>query len=190
VIGDVFSTHCVDNPDLDSELQLLRRYGPDVERSTLEKLALAFRDLREKVEDGGLNYPYSTRELVSVVKHIQAFPHDGTSRALRNIFDFDVYTPDTRDLIAGIFSKRGIPMGNPENGFSVKLGQVIPLPQKLVIQTWERGNGIECHTESIGIVVKVDKVKYLIYSRTDGNLKRLRQSIWTALISAESSFPS
>jgi hypothetical protein len=36
----------------------------------------AFTDLREQVDAGLLAYPYSTRELVNVARHLQRFPRD------------------------------------------------------------------------------------------------------------------
>ena len=90
-IGDVLSCHVIDNPDKDSELQLLRSYGPDVPETTLVKLAGAFDELRKHNEDGLLAYPYSTRELVAIVKHLQAWPDDGLLYALDNVLSFDKF---------------------------------------------------------------------------------------------------
>jgi hypothetical protein len=89
---------------------------------------------------------------------MQAFPNDGASRALRNIFDFDEYTPDSRDLIVDIFRNRGIPLMNSKTGFSVAMGKIIALPEGRVVQSWERGLGLVSATESIGIVIKVGSI--------------------------------
>ncbi|RCN26050.1 ATPase family protein, partial [Ancylostoma caninum] len=70
VLGDLFSVHMVDNPSRESELQMLKKYAPDVEDATLLKLMAAFTELREMVNEGILHYPYSTRELVNIVKHV------------------------------------------------------------------------------------------------------------------------
>lgn len=40
----------------------------------LEKLTSAFLDLRVLTDDGTLAYPYSTRELVNVVVHLEKYP--------------------------------------------------------------------------------------------------------------------
>lgn len=60
-IGDVFAPHCIDNPDPDSELQLLLNYSPTTPREILTKLIASFNDLRRLVDSGVINYPYSTR---------------------------------------------------------------------------------------------------------------------------------
>ena len=44
--GDVLSCHTVFNPDLLSEVQLLRQYAPDVPDSLLQRVASVFADLR------------------------------------------------------------------------------------------------------------------------------------------------
>lgn len=69
--GDLFSCHAVDNPSIDSEMELLRSYGPDVPEDVMKKLVEAFAVLRNMADQGQLTYPYSTRELVNIVKHLQ-----------------------------------------------------------------------------------------------------------------------
>lgn len=60
-----------------------------------------------------LSYPYSTRELVNIVKHLQKFPTDSLVAAIRNVFDFDAYSSrDIMDSIHEVFQKHGIPLGN------------------------------------------------------------------------------
>ncbi len=61
----------VSNPEPDSELALLRAYGPDVPEPLLRQLVASFGALRAQVDEGVFSYPYSTRELVNVVKHMQ-----------------------------------------------------------------------------------------------------------------------
>ena len=43
----------------------------DVDESTLLKLAKAFAELRHMADEGHLSYPYSSREAVSIAKHLQ-----------------------------------------------------------------------------------------------------------------------
>ena len=50
---------------------MLRQYGPDVPEDTLRRLVEAFSELREMADTGLLAYPYSTREVVNIVKHLQ-----------------------------------------------------------------------------------------------------------------------
>lgn len=61
----------MDNPDSESEIFLLRKYAPDISEDLLLKLTAAFGDLRKLVDEGLISYPYSTRELVNIVKHMQ-----------------------------------------------------------------------------------------------------------------------
>lgn len=81
--GDIFSCHAVDNPKPQAELEMLKRYGPDVPDATLQKLVAAFGELRSMADQGTISYPYSTREVVNIVKHLQvghinaAFHHIG-----------------------------------------------------------------------------------------------------------------
>ena len=67
----MFSCHAVDNPDMESEMSMLRQYGPDVPEHVLRKLVAAFGELRDMADQGLINYPYSTREVVNMVKHLQ-----------------------------------------------------------------------------------------------------------------------
>jgi len=50
---------------------MLRKYGPSVPQELLHKLVNAFGELRSRADQGLISYPYSTREVVSVVKHLQ-----------------------------------------------------------------------------------------------------------------------
>lgn len=71
MLGDVFSCHAVDNPSVESELHMLRQYGADVPVPVLKKLVAAFGELRNMADQGLISYPYSTREVVNMVKHLQ-----------------------------------------------------------------------------------------------------------------------
>eukprot|EP01045_Picozoa_sp_COSAG04_P000654 COSAG04_NODE_17_length_40288_cov_9.152728_10_plen_435_part_00 len=110
-IGDVLSCHIIDNPDKESELQLLRSYGPDVPDAVLEKLADAFDELRRSNEEGLLAYPYSTRELVAIVKHLQAWPDDGLLYTLDNVLSFDKFDDELMQSLDEIFQSHDIAIG-------------------------------------------------------------------------------
>ena len=71
-MGDAFACHAVSNPDQASEMSLLRQYSPTLPQPLLEMLTGAFKDLRALTDSGKLTYPYSTRELVNVIKHLTA----------------------------------------------------------------------------------------------------------------------
>lgn len=50
---------------------MLKQYGPDVPEAIVQKLVAAFGELRSLADQGIINYPYSTREVVNIVKHLQ-----------------------------------------------------------------------------------------------------------------------
>ena len=69
----------------------------------------AFSELRAMADEGSITYPYSTREVVNIVKHLQVklltysfvklfisqrFPDDGLGTVVRNVFDFDGYSKE------------------------------------------------------------------------------------------------
>jgi len=63
----------VDNPDVESEMSMLQQYGPHVPPETLRRLVLAFGELRSMADHGLISYPYSTREVVNMVKHLEVW---------------------------------------------------------------------------------------------------------------------
>lgn len=69
VLGDLFAIHMIDHPGRDSELAMIKKFGPTVPVKTLNQLLTIFNELREKTDQGLLQYPYSTRELVNIVRH-------------------------------------------------------------------------------------------------------------------------
>lgn len=46
-------------------------------------------------------------ELLNLVRHMQAYPGDSLDDALRNVFDFDVYKPETISKLADILDHHG-----------------------------------------------------------------------------------
>ncbi|KAJ6661690.1 hypothetical protein lerEdw1_013212 [Lerista edwardsae] len=110
-LGDIFSCHAVDNPKPDSEIAMLRQYGPQVPEPVLEKLVAAFGELRSLADQGIINYPYSTREVVNIVKHLQKFPTEGLANVVRNVFDFDSYNKEMCEILIRTLHKHGIPIG-------------------------------------------------------------------------------
>ncbi|TEB25531.1 hypothetical protein FA13DRAFT_1738248 [Coprinellus micaceus] len=115
VLGENFSAHSVTNPDQDSERKLISQLAPELSEELVTKLVGAFHDLRRGYEDGKLSYPYSLRELINLVRHLKAYPNDSLGDALRNIFDFDVYKPETTDHLATILMHHGLDV--PQLGF-------------------------------------------------------------------------
>ncbi|PPQ92175.1 hypothetical protein CVT25_008949 [Psilocybe cyanescens] len=108
VLGENFSAHSVSNPDQESERNLIGQLAPEMSKDLVLRLVGAFNDLRKGYENGVLNYPYSLRELINLVRHMKAYPSDSLGNALRNIFDFDVYKPDTIDKLSEILIHHGL----------------------------------------------------------------------------------
>ena len=50
---------------------MLKQYGPTVSDDILKKLVSAFAELRQMSDAGSISYPYSTREVVNIVKHLE-----------------------------------------------------------------------------------------------------------------------
>eukprot|EP01134_Creolimax_fragrantissima_P008370 CFRG8370T1 len=113
--GDVFSCHVVNNPDKASETTLLESYAPDVPKHIVDRLVSAFDDVREGVDSGVLTYPYSTRELVNVVRHMQKYPQDSLSVALQNVFAFDQFESETVSSIKEIMGHHGIALDDAKD---------------------------------------------------------------------------
>ncbi|NXH22609.1 VWA8 protein, partial [Bucco capensis] len=157
-LGDIFSCHAVDNPKPESELAMLRQYGPDVPELILQKLVAAFGELRSLADQGIINYPYSTREVVNIVKHLQKFPAEGLANVVRNVFDFDSYNNEMREILINILHKHGIPMGaKPTN---VQLAKELPLPEHKFMGYWkvnqpqDAQQKLLCSTETHKIDIK------------------------------------
>ncbi|KAM6179532.1 von Willebrand factor A domain-containing protein 8 [Erethizon dorsatum] len=137
-LGDIFSCHAVDNPKPHSELEMLKKYGPNVPEPILQKLVAAFGELRSLADQGIINYPYSTREVVNIVKHLQKFPTEGLSSVVRNVFDFDSYNNDMKEILINTLHKYGIPIGaKPTN---VHLAKELPLPEQTFMGYWTTGH--------------------------------------------------
>lgn len=107
-LGDLFSCYSVENPSTDSEIYLLQQYGPNVDGKTLRKLVNAFAELRTLADIGQLNYPYSTREVVNIVKHLEKYPNESQAEVIGNVLDFDRYSPETLEQVTDVLSKHGL----------------------------------------------------------------------------------
>uniref|UniRef100_A0A5S6QD72 von Willebrand factor A domain-containing protein 8 n=1 Tax=Trichuris muris TaxID=70415 RepID=A0A5S6QD72_TRIMR len=124
VLGDLLACHAIDNPQPESELHMLRQYGSNVPEAVLAKLATAFSELRTLSDRGSLEYPYSTRELVNIVRHLQMYPGDSLSSAVRNVFDFDRFSPQALVAISEVLVKHGIL--EPPKRQTDKYGKCVP----------------------------------------------------------------
>ncbi|ETN61020.1 hypothetical protein AND_007335 [Anopheles darlingi] len=115
-LGDLFSCHAVDNPSPDSELYLLRQYGPSVSPALIRQLVDAFAELRDMADAGTLHYPYSTREVVAIVKHLERFPDDPLAELIGNVLDHDRYAPETLEQVTAVLLRHGLPIGEYAEG--------------------------------------------------------------------------
>lgn len=134
-LGDHFSTFPILNPPRESEIILLQNFGPNIERKKLEQLVDVFTELRQLSIDGIISYPYSLRELVSIVKHLNMFPNDSLANVVGNVFDFDNYNTDVIDRIRGILHRHGIPL-HVQNR-TVNLAKSHPLKLIPNRETWQ-----------------------------------------------------
>mmetsp|Transcript_68537 Transcript_68537/g.190634 ORF Transcript_68537/g.190634 Transcript_68537/m.190634 type:complete len:912 (+) Transcript_68537:1557-4292(+) len=138
--GDVFTVHTVDNPDLVSEASLLANYAPTTSPLLLDKMAKAFARLRDLHQAGVVAYPYSIREAVAVVRHLEQFPEDGLVTALNNVLAFDSYSPDLRAIVAEVFQSVGVPLPKSDDAATpmpkIELGTVNPLSEQIHTETW------------------------------------------------------
>lgn len=110
VIGEGFSCYAVANPDIESEVRLLQAAAPDVDAELLRKLDLAFHDLRAGFEAGLINHPYSLRELLHLVAHMQKFPEESLSSVLLNTLAFDLHRPESIRWVIETLQKRKLPI--------------------------------------------------------------------------------
>lgn len=106
-LGDLFSSHAVDNPSEESEVALLKQYGPNVSEKILRQLVAVFSELRTMADQNLLSYPYSTREVVNIVKHLRNYPEADVEEAVLNVFDFDKYNPELVETLGQVLAKHG-----------------------------------------------------------------------------------
>ncbi|KAK3754019.1 hypothetical protein QZH41_020304, partial [Actinostola sp. cb2023] len=156
-LGDIFSCHAVDNPDFKSEMAMLRQYGPSVPEDVLIKLVNAFGELRSRADQGLISYPYSTREVVNIVKHLQAFPDEGVASVVRNVFDFDSYHPEVKDVVLEVMHKYGIPVGTSTR--NINLVTEIPLSAPVFLASWQIAEGEPGTGDVINCPVEERKLK-------------------------------
>ncbi|KAL4221611.1 von Willebrand factor A domain-containing protein 8 [Mactra antiquata] len=157
-MGDIFSCHAIDNPDKASEMAMLHQYGPDVPEAILEKLVLAFGELRDMADQGLISYPYSTREVVNMVKHLQKYPNEGLTSVIKNVFDFDSYNKELQEVLITTMQKHGIPLGANPN--SVQLAQEFPLPKLELTSQWHiQTQGDRKRTSLMALPVNTRQIK-------------------------------
>lgn len=135
-IGDMFSVHTVANPDPSSELTLLKRYGPSIPTPNLIRIQEVFNDLREMYDSGKLTYPYSTREIVNVVRHLEQYP--GDRNVFQNVFDFDQYDVETKEIICEVLERHGVAGYDMRDKYHISVAGKNELPVPRVVATLSR----------------------------------------------------
>lgn len=146
ILGDLLACHPVDNPDPQSEIAMLKMYAPNVSDSILKKLVTAFGSLRQLSDQGIISYPYSTRELVNIVKHLEKFPEDSLSSVLTNVSDFDHFAEqsDLKNTFIEVMHRHGIPIGNStfqiNLAHQVQMPKVLPFAKKIGLERVEIGS--------------------------------------------------
>ena len=156
-MGDIFSCHAIDNPDMESELAMLRQYGPNVPEATIRKLVDAFGELRNMADQGLISYPYSTREVVNIVKHIEKYPKEGLTTVVKNVFDFDKYSTELQETIIQTMHKHGIPFGAKEA--IVNLAKLYPMPEFFPHGSWDvQTTNSRVHTSAMSLPVDTSAV--------------------------------
>lgn len=108
----MFGTFPVENPTFESEVSLLNQLAPSLGVEIISKLVNSFNDLREAFDDGLIQYPYSLRELINIVRHMEKFPTESIDSVLRNVFDFDAHKTELNELVVKTFIKNGVNVKN------------------------------------------------------------------------------
>eukprot|EP00435_Cladocopium_sp_Y103_P037254 s938_g9.t2 len=89
--GDVFASHAIDNPEVASEVELLRSYGPNVPQEQLVALLGLFVELRRLVEEQQLGFG-----------HLESFPDDPVEEVFADIFAFDWHDRKLREQLGQV----------------------------------------------------------------------------------------
>lgn len=105
----------------------------------IHKLIDVFTALRVQVLEGTFAYPYSTRELVAIVKHLERYHADGLLLALDNVIAFDSWDPQLMTNLIEIFNRYGIPLSDSlrsNAGAKVQLAKPEKLPPPRLVSKW------------------------------------------------------
>lgn len=107
-MADVFSCHIVPPIDTESHKQILLSYGPKVHNDIIDLIVQIWEDLRIAHTHGLIVYPFSVRESVNVVKHLNQYPEDGIQDAVENVIAFDRLDVTLTNQLKEIFGKHGV----------------------------------------------------------------------------------
>lgn len=143
---------------------------------------------------------YSTRELVSVVKHLERFPGDGLTGALRNVFDFDFHRHEDLQSISSILARFGVALPadltaydrsnggstlEPLTRVSVGLGRVIRLGATSPAGTWPVSDRLPKQQETANGATRWSRVPWLRNKRTKVHAFPLADEVKLAPLAAK-----
>jgi len=111
-MSDVFSCHVVPPMDVVSHKRILKSYGDKVPPLLIDKIVNVWDDLRIAQQEGSMTYPFSIRESVNVIKHLNSFPDDGVEDAIENVLSFDRLDKALSKHLNDIFGGHGIELSN------------------------------------------------------------------------------
>ncbi|KAL7746699.1 hypothetical protein RI367_007978 [Sorochytrium milnesiophthora] len=146
-IGDVFSCHPIDNLDYQSELTVVSKVAPDVSQSMLGSLVASFQELRQAFDNGLVSYPFSLRELLHIARHMQRYPSDQVDTVLRNVFDFDLHSGNSKELsevIVPVLQKHGLPVSETYTLAKVAGGELdVDVKKRLELKMEKRPTALD-----------------------------------------------
>jgi MoxR-like ATPase len=107
-MADVFSCHTVPALDPESQANILNSYGRNLSSKTIQKIIRIWQDLSKAHQRGILAYPFSIREAVSVVRHLNEYPSDGLDCAIDNVIAFDRFDSALMKQLNSILKQHGV----------------------------------------------------------------------------------
>lgn len=122
-MADVFSCHTVPAMDKESHKRILVSYGEYVHPRVIDRIVDIWEDLRLAHQSGSMTYPFSVRESVNVIKHMNSFPDDGIEGAIDNVIAFDRLDKALSKHLDDIFGGHGIHVFSEEYATKKKLGR-------------------------------------------------------------------
>jgi hypothetical protein len=58
-------------------------------------------------------------KLTHILIFFQEFPHEGLASVVRNVFDFDSYSQEVKDMLVTTLHKHGIPIGTKPSSIAM-----------------------------------------------------------------------
>jgi hypothetical protein len=116
-MADVFSCHTVPALDPESQANILNSYGRNLSTKTIQKIISIWQDLSKAHQRGILAYPFSIREAVSVVRHLNEYPSDGLDGAIDNVIAFDRFDGALMKQLNSIFKQHGVQLPDTTTAF-------------------------------------------------------------------------